>query len=662
MKKYRLLLKLGIMASCQFIFYHHGLKAQFIEVSEDVGINYVCKDPTQLSGGVAFFDFNNDGFEDVYIIGGSSPDRLYENQGDGTFQDISKIVGIDAIDLASTMGVTCGDLDNDGYIDLFITTKNNDRCYLLWNNGGTFFNEGGVEAGITEQFYGSSIALGDYNIDGNLDLYIGNYNSGIPGDFLFKNNGNRTFTNESHLLGDANEGTALAVAFSDIDLDHDIDILLGNDFGDLYLPNRLFVNQFPSNSFIEISEQAAWDIKINSMGIAIGDYDEDGDLDYYVSDMNDNHLFVNQNNNSFIEKALEAGIDDANDVSWGNAFFDYNNDTYLDLYVSNGVFEIDPTAQQNRLFKGNGSIFSDVSEEQKVASTFRSRGLAIGDYNNDGQLDILVGVVQNEITQSSHTLLYQNPGNGLSNWVKINLDGTASNKDGYGSLVRVVSAGRSFIRELSGGASYLSHSSNVIHFGLGNASIIDSMIVIWPNGNEQMFTDLEVNQTYCIVEDKEIFKTLSVYKEILQDEEVFLEGAFRKEAGIYTDTLVAGSAMREIITTKLIINETVVQVITNVTDANMTEQNIKIWPNPFDDHFNVKIPDEFDYLTDCDINIIDMSGREVFKKKIEMKEGSIADSNNLIYLPVRQANLQRGVYFLQLNYNGKVYSHKIIKK
>ncbi len=649
MTKYHLFIKLGMAVCVACLFCQQSLHAQFIEISKDAGINYVCEDPTQLSGGVAFFDFNNDGFEDIYIIGGSAPDKLYENQGNGTFRDVSKIVGIDVIDDAKTMGVSCGDFDNDGYSDLFITTKNNDRSYLFWNMEGTFFSEGGIEAGISASFYGSSIALGDYDMDGRLDMYVGNYNSGSPGDFLFRNNGDRTFTDQSYLLEAQNQGMALAVAFSDVDMDHDVDILLGNDFGYLYQPNRLFMNEFPETSFAEISQQASWDIKINSMGIAIGDYDEDGDLDYYISDMGDNFLFVNQGDRSFLERAYETGIDNADGTSWGNAFFDYDNNTYLDLFVSNGVFEINPIEEQNRLFKGNGSTFADVSNQQEVASSFRSRGLAVGDYNNDGQLDILVGVVANPGTDS-HTLLYQNPGSD-DNWVKLKLHGISSNKDAYGSLIRVVSEGRSFIRELSGGGSYLSHNSNSFHFGLGSFSNIDSLIVSWPNAEDQIFEDLEVNTTYFIVEDQEIFKTRSVYQVISPDEEIFLAGEFRNTAGIYTDTLSVGTGLREIIITRLAIDGSVTSINYEATN----EARIKIWPNPFEGNVRISLENTYPHLNEVKLSILDRTARVVFEGKIGLSTAGTIEIDHLKSLPA-------GLYLFRLTYNGKIYSQKLIKQ
>ena len=627
--------------------------AQFVEISKEIGIDHLTIDPTNLGGGVAFLDFQNDGFDDIYLIGGDNPDKLYENQGNGTFKDVSEKMGIDVIDDVSTMGVTCGDMDNDGYIDIFITSKNKERSYLFWNENGSFFNEGAIEAGISDTFYGSSAALSDYNIDGNLDLYVCNYDAGFPGDFLLKNNGDRTFSDESNLLGKDCEGTALAIAFSDVDMDQDVDILVGNDFGFLYQPNRFFINNYPNSSFDEISHEAAWDIEINSMGIAVGDYDEDGDFDYYVSDIDDNFLFNNQSDNTFHEMAHETEVDNSDGTSWGNAFFDYDNDSYLDLFVANGVFEIGQTDQVNRLFKGNGDSFEDVSTLQNVDSKYRGRGLAIGDYNNDGRQDILVGVVSNSSLNSHHTLLYQNQGTEL-NWIKVKLDGISSNKDGYGSKVRVVFGGRSLIRELSGGTSYLSHMSNTLHFGLGNVSEIDSLIVTWPNGTEQIFKNIEPNQTYLVVENQELLRSTSVYATIFSDEEIFLQGDFRNEEGVYIDTLMGDDGLRKIIKTRLDITERD-QTVTMIENNHSNEDYFKIWPNPVRNDMYISLDEPNGGMINRGIiKIFDPTGQLVFEEKLEGIEASRIELNQL--------ELRAGIYIVQLNSDGKIYKGKIVKR
>ncbi len=629
-----------------FLVASHPANSQFIEVSNAVGINHLTNDLTNLSGGVAFLDFQNDGFEDIYLIGGGKRDKLYENQGDGTFIDVTFEMGLGQIYMIPTMGVAVGDMDNDGFVDLLVTTKHNERTYLFWNERGTSFKEGAIEAGIQGEYYGSSAAFGDYNLDGLLDLYIGNYDpSESPGDFFYQNNGDRTFSDVSQLLGDSGGGTALAVSFSDFDRDHDVDILVGNDFGIQYGANRLFSNNFPENSFSEVSKQTSWDIEINSMGIAVGDYDEDGDLDYHVSDIGDNFLFNNRPGNSFLEEAYDKGLDNAEGTSWGNAFFDYNNDAYLDLFVANGVFETGPSTQSDRLYQRNKDVFEEVSEQLGVASTARGRGVAIGDYNNDGHQDILVGVVGIR-SDNHHTLLYQNPGNENS-WIKVKLMGVSNNASAYGSRVEASMGERRLIRELSGGTSYLSSMSTVIHFGLADATGVDSLKVVWPDGTQQSFSDLEVNKSYLVVEDDRIYESVAALKTIAEGTRVFLQGAFREEAGIYRDTLFASAQIPKIATTRLALVET-------LTGLKEGEGSPRIWPNPFKEDINVSLTNIAAEMSECNLKIYNLLGHLVFEEK-RVLAGRDGLKVNLSKLPV-------GAYLLQLQAGQQLYSSKIVHR
>lgn len=631
-----------------FLFVAFTGKAQFIEISHNSGITHTNVDPTLLSGGVAFLDYQNDGFEDVFLIGGDAPNRLFENQGNESFVEVTEQVGLNKIDHMRTMGISCGDLDNDGYTDLLITSIDKEQVYLFWNVGGKYFKEGSQEAGIAASFYSSSTALGDFNKDGHLDVYICNYNSGTDGDLLLKNNGDRTFSNLSHLLGNFHHGSALVVAFSDFDSDHDLDILVGNDFGDLHQPNRLFVNEHPKLGFQELSDETGWDVRINSMGIAIGDYDEDGDLDYYVSDIGDNYLFANQTNHSFHELARQAEVDNAEGTSWGNAFFDYNNDSYLDLFVANGIFQIGDNQQKNRLFEGNGQAFKDVSELQEIASTFRGRGVAVGDFNNDGHQDLLVGVVHNRPNARYHTLLYENPGN-ENNWIKINLIGTMSNKDAYGSLVKAFFEGRCLIKESSGGGSYLSGNSKVIHFGLGTATSVDSLVVTWPNTLAQVFTNLAANQHYEILEGGKIYRTRSIAKTIPNGDEIFLQGKQRNEAGVYTDTIETLGQLPEIVKTRLSVSH-YASTITGLAE----KPAYQIWPIPFLEHINISPPTTMPVGLPTQVTVYDVLGKVVFSKSLKFNDDERIAFSHLA--------LTTGTYLIQIHNEEGVFKQKIYKK
>ncbi|WP_251795464.1 FG-GAP-like repeat-containing protein [Arenibacter sp. N53] len=525
----------------------------FKEVSGDAGITHHFFNVNQEGGSVAFFDFNNDGWDDLYVTGGGLPDKLFENLGNGDFKDVSKALGIDQVANIDTMGAYAADLDNDGYSDIFISTKMDDTCYVLWNNHGNSFEIANTTSGLSDTFYGTSIAVGDYDLDGDLDVYVGNYRA-ITQDVFYKNNGHRTFSNiSSQIVGDDGKGATWAVAFSDWDRDNDPDLFVVNDFGNIILPNKLFQNDYPNNSFTEISATVGYNEAMDGMSIGIGDFDEDGDMDYYSSDTGPNNFFVNEND-SFVDRAMELGITVDDGTSWGSVFTDYNNDTYLDLLVMNGPIGLsDGHEHKNKLFRGNGAAFQDVSEAEGVASVYNSRGLTLSDFDNDGRVDYAAAVLDIERETPRHMLLYKNVNNSNANWIQVELQGTSNNKDGYGSFIEIEVSGRTFSKEQYGGGSFMSTQSKTQHFGLGDYTRVDKLNVIWPGGNTTTFNNLSVKKRFRVVENGELFVLEPNKVSLKQGETAFLEGESQNVPGIYRDTL-ATNPYRTIRITKLDFN------------------------------------------------------------------------------------------------------------
>ncbi|MCH7490797.1 MAG: CRTAC1 family protein [Gemmatimonadetes bacterium] len=499
----------------------------FRDVSSSAGIRHFCLDVNRVCGGVAFFDYNNDGTDDLYLTGGEEPDRLFRNEGDGTFRDVTKEAGLDFIRRFVTVGVATGDIDNDGFRDIFVTTGEDYPNILVRNNGDGTFSDISESAGIArEKRWSTAVTFGDYNLDGYLDIYVANYATydGLPYDehltggisnWLYRNNGDNTFDEVAKSLGVANpDGLTLAVAFTDVDGDHDVDLMVANDFGYLFVPNALFRNEHPHGVFTDFSEASATDTAINGMGFAIGDYDEDGDFDYYVTNMMGNVLYSNTNASGvFRESAKAMGIDDRRSTSWGAAFIDFDNDTDLDLIVANGrvltrynLQDVDHVERflkphENKLYRADGpGNFIDVSRGEGVADSTKGRGLAVADYDNDGDLDFIVAVVNDVVPPHGYALLYRNETPAGNHWLKVRVEGTTSNRDGFGSHIRVVAGGRTWIREIGGGSSYLSQNSSVAHFGMGDYAVADSLIVTWPGGEREIFTDIRTNQTVFVVE------------------------------------------------------------------------------------------------------------------------------------------------------------------
>jgi hypothetical protein len=538
------LLQTGISVAC-ILFIPFQLSAQnYTEVAASAGVDHVFNfGDFHFGGGAAVFDFNNDDFEDLYVIGGANPDKLYQNNGDGTFTDVTAGAGFNQTDSVITMGAVSGDFDNDGFRDLFITVRSsiNDfdsyRPDLLYhNNGDGTFTDISVSSGIgIDSSFSTSATLGDYNLDGYLDIYVLNFlgvpvydlidtvTAMIPGpdrpgsnNYLYMNNGNNTFIDVATPIGVVDSGCGWATTFTDIDNDADVDLWVANDFGKKTQPNNIYRND--GGSFVSTGVAAGVNDSINAMGVAVGDFDEDGWLDYYITDLDSNFMYRNNHDGTFQDVTVACGTENwgwfmptyNSSVSWGANFLDYDNDTYLDLFVCNGalnpmIMGVDTFLNPNALYRNNGNYtFSDVATMEGVDDPQRGRGSITFDYNNDGQLDLYVANQEHYpgygINTNPKSRLYRNDvGNGY-NWYKVKLEGTVSNRDGIGSRVRIVIGSRSFIREIDGGSSLHSHNSTIAHFGLGGHSMIDTLIVTWPGGNEEVFINLPVNHTSVIVE------------------------------------------------------------------------------------------------------------------------------------------------------------------
>lgn len=496
-----------------------SVEAQFTDVTEELGIVMEALSPGHMGGGCAWFDHNNDGWEDIYMCGGEAMDKLYENNGDGTFTDITSGSGLEFTSLVHSFGVATGDLDNDGDTDIVITTWYDPSDFthppimILENMGNGLFLDMAEDAGIDDNSFSSSATLLDINLDGWLDIYVGNYISfngfleedGIIygfdhdcySDFLYINNQDGTFTESSEAYEAINPGCTLAVASTDFDRDGDTDIMVANDFGEWLVPDLLFDNQYPEMGVDEIGEVSGADVQLYGMGIATGDYDEDLDLDYYITNLGNNAL-LRQENGVFDEVAEELGVingftDSLRHTGWGAFFFDYNNDSYLDLFVANGQipafnFIANTFYDSNKLFQnGPEFTFEDVTESMGLADSLVARGCAYADFDHDGDLDILVGNIPNQtgVPAVQTFKLYRNDTNNDNHWVTMSLQGVTANPDGIGAQVEVHAGGRTFLREITGGGPHASFNSNIIHVGLGELNYIDSAEVYWPGGEVQ---------------------------------------------------------------------------------------------------------------------------------------------------------------------------------
>lgn len=528
-------IKAVCLAGCTLALPACLISQTFTDITESGGFDHHFEASNLMGGGVAWFDYDNDGFEDLYVTGGHNPDALYHNNGDGTFTNLIFESGfIDTSD-KNTIGVVTGDIDNDGYREVFITTQNagfainHQPNFLFYNNGNGTFTEITESAGLTEAKWAHSALWTDINLDGFIDLYVGNYvesnsviydENNVPIGFdhecyiddLYINNGDLTFTNATENYGALNDGCTLALAASDYDRDGDADLVVANDFGEWVTPNELYRNEYPEDTLENVAEESGISLPIYGMGVACGDYDEDLDLDYYFTNLGANYLMNQVSPGQFENHAVTAGTDDEISgnglaVGWGTFFFDYNNDSYLDLYVSNGYIAAVPWLsnefdQANKLYEGSEEIqFSAVDETVLPVNNYRSRGCSFADFNNDGALDLAVMSIYNQFSSGVDELVvYQNtPGD--QHFVAFDLEGLVCNRDAYGAQMELHAGDRSFLRELRGGSSYCSQNTSRLHFGLGEITEVDSAAIYWPGGWVQQLDSIEVDAIHYVLQD-----------------------------------------------------------------------------------------------------------------------------------------------------------------
>lgn len=528
-----------------------AISQSFTDVTMNAGIDHVYDyGDFHFGGGAAVIDYNNDGFEDLYVVGGINADGLYKNNGDGTFTDVKEGAGFDETDTLLTIGAIAGDINNDGWTDLFITTRGNTSDLNSWsynllfkNNGDGTFSEIGISAQISnETSFSTSAAFGDYNNDGYLDIYVLNFlgvplysildsatTSGIKGadrpgsaNYLFMNNGDETFTERALAESVGDFGCGWSTIFSDYDRDNDLDLYVANDFGAKTKPNELYENNYPFTGFTQKGNSSGTDAAINAMGVDAGDFNEDGLLDYYVTDLDTNILYENNGDGTFTDVTTASGVGNegwqlsegfCTSVGWGTNFFDYDHDSYLDLFVSNGslnpmrirYLDVDTFYNANTMYRNMGnSTFDDATEQTGLGNPHRGRGSVVFDYDNDGDLDLFVvnqrhydGYGINENPKSS---LYRNDNGNNGNWLKVKLEGGISNIQGIGALVEATAGSRKLIREIHAGSSHLSSSSPIVHFGLGDIQLVDTLRVYWSTGNVQESLNVGVNQQIGISE------------------------------------------------------------------------------------------------------------------------------------------------------------------
>jgi hypothetical protein len=499
-----------------------------------------------IGSGTALVDFDNDGDLDIYVVNGSRLEpipqgkepvaALYRNNGRGRFKDVTAGSGL-AVPFWG-FGVAAGDYDNDGDPDLYVTAWGPN--HLFRNDGKGRFTDVAREAGVDDERWGTSAAFFDYDGDGALDLYVANYLTfdpkkvppkgdpnqpcqfrglmvmcgphGLPGavDILYHNNGDGTFTDVTAGAGLFTDGGyyGLGVVTADIDGDSREDILVANDS----TPNHFYRNQgegrFVDDGMMTGFAYSADGREQAGMGIDVADVDGDGDPDVFVTNFSHDYstLRLNDGHGQLEDVSVRVGLVEptVRTLGWGTLLIDMDNDGDRDIFISNGhvypevdLADIGTTyLQANQILENRGDlVFKELMPDQVPALRDRDlhRGAADGDIDGDGDIDILVTVLDerpelliNESTPAS--------------WLGVRLVGRASNRDGVGARVTLRAAGRTWIAERMGGRSYLSAGDPRVHFGLGQTRQIDSLEISWPSGLVQTIPEPRINRVITVQE------------------------------------------------------------------------------------------------------------------------------------------------------------------
>jgi hypothetical protein len=526
---------------------------QFSDITSQAGINFKhTSDPQKkyiiesMSGGVVLFDFDRDGWPDIYFTNAptvamavekkGSPAALYRNNHNGTFTDVTLTSGLSKSCFA--MGGAVGDYNNDGWPDLYLTCLGGNILYK--NNGDGTFTDVTAKAGVRDGRWSTGAAFGDYDGDGFVDLMVTNYVDlhldDLPkfgsapyckyrgldvqcgprglkgaGDALFHNNGDGTFTNVSDAAGvsDPHGYYGLGVLWADFDNTGRPDIYVANDSTPKFLYRNKGHGHFEEIGLESGTALSGEGAEQASMGLAVGDYLHTGRPSLYVTNFSDENdvLYRNDGNGNFTEVSYPSGValPSLPLVKWGTAFADFDNDGWLDLIAVGGhVYpQVDALATGARyrepgLFHLNerDGTFCDASgmTGPALSEARVSRGLAVGDLFNDGNLDVVIE------TLDGSAVVLKNAGVSGSHWVSFELAGVVSNRMALNARVHIVAGGVTQTEEIHSGGSYLSQNDTRVHFGLGTASNIDSVEIIWPSGKIEKLSNLAADKFYFLLE------------------------------------------------------------------------------------------------------------------------------------------------------------------
>jgi hypothetical protein len=442
-------------------------------------------DESGLHHAAAVADFDGDGWEDIYVATKQGINRLFRNTGGMHFEEVAEAAGVN--DAGNSNAALWADFNNDGWPDLVTGNYlNANRLYI--NNGNGTFEDATDIYNFGNEGPCRSLHAADYDGDGWIDVYVVNMNSH---NAMYRNMGGQTFQNVTFPTGTVDTGIGMGCVFFDSDNDGDQDLYVTHDGNQV---NKFFENN-GDGTFAENAAEVGLDYQGNCMGVDVADINHDGWLDVYITDLYPSELFLNDGDGTYTAIGETAGVNDSG-MSWGCVWFDYNLDSEWDLYVVND-YAFAPTA--NRLYRGNGDMTYDlVSEGDPVLEhTYSDYGLAQGDFDRDGDLDLAIATTGSSVQPGFQILENQNE---TGHFIQFKLEGTISNRSAIGARVEIHFNGQTRVDEINCGQGYSGASSLVVHFGLGESTAIDSMNVIWPSGVVSAHGAFNADSTYQVLE------------------------------------------------------------------------------------------------------------------------------------------------------------------
>jgi hypothetical protein len=514
----------------------------FTDVTTEVGIvfthsygDFELTNILEATGaGAVFFDYNGDGYIDLYIVNGAwdrsvndnrgrgllgqISNHLFENDGDGTFTDVTEAAGVG--DKGVGIGCSAADFDADGDIDLYVLNYGPNVFYR--NEGDGTFADISAESGLADPRFSLSAPWLDYDRDGDLDVYVANYleydagvyrafypADGHPGplsyggqpDTLYRNNGDGTFTDVTEAAGVFNpDGRAMSATAADVNNDGWLDIYVANDATENFYYENSGDGTFEERGLYVGLAMGENGQGVSSMGPWFADVDRSGLQDVFIPDMGYGTLLMNQGD-IFVDNTYASNIAPiiGQYTGWAGLVFDYDNDGYVDIFVANGNAHHE-YSEEDVLMRNHGDgVFTDVSTESGTyfSEKYVGRGGTCGDYDNDGDLDILV------VNLNSEAKLLRNDGGNRNNWISVAAFLSGGHSEAVGARVTVTSGDLVQIQDLVPVRGYLSQVDSRLHFGLGSATKVDSIEIRWPDGQIRRLEEVPANQFLRVVQGEE---------------------------------------------------------------------------------------------------------------------------------------------------------------